>query len=121
MFAIQRRYLDLVRERGFRLPGALSRLHADDVERIRTALAARSTRGTVPCNNDLLAANIIDDGARLWFIDYEYAGNNDACFELGNIWSEANLDPDAARASWSRPTTAGPSPTQGRPGPAVRA
>jgi thiamine kinase-like enzyme len=36
----------------------------------------------------------MDDGSRLWFIDYEYAGNNDACFELGNIWSEAALDVD---------------------------
>jgi thiamine kinase-like enzyme len=46
---------------------------------------------TVPCNNDLLAGNFIDDGARLWLVDYEYAGNNDPCFELGNIWSEAAL------------------------------
>jgi thiamine kinase-like enzyme len=28
-------------------------------------------------------------GLRL--IDYEYSGNNDACFELGNIWSESDL------------------------------
>ena len=48
----------------------------------------------MPCHNDLLAANIMDDGDRLWFIDYEYAGNNDPCFELGNIWSEADLAPD---------------------------
>src|SRR5205823_2264386 len=27
--------------------------------------------------------------------DYEYSGNNDPCFELGNIWSEANLPVDA--------------------------
>ena len=45
----------------------------------------------MPCNNDLLAANFIDDGDRLWLIDYEYSGNNDPCFELGNIWSESNL------------------------------
>jgi thiamine kinase-like enzyme len=32
------------------------------------------------------------DGHRMWFIDYEYSGNNDPCFELGNIWSEAGLD-----------------------------
>jgi thiamine kinase-like enzyme len=46
---------------------------------------------TVPCHNDLLAANLIDDGERVAIIDYEYAGNNDPCFELGNIWSEATL------------------------------
>jgi thiamine kinase-like enzyme len=41
-----------------------------------------------------LAANIMDSDGRIWFIDYEYSGNNDPCFELGNIWSEASLDPD---------------------------
>jgi thiamine kinase-like enzyme len=45
----------------------------------------------VPCNNDLLAANFIDDGKQIWLIDYEYSGNNDACFELGNIYSESAL------------------------------
>jgi thiamine kinase-like enzyme len=91
MFRIQRSYLDIVASRGFRLPPRyLEFLPA--VERIRTALAARD-EGTVPCNNDLLAANFIaeDDTQRLWLIDYEYSGNNDACFELGNVWSEANL------------------------------
>ena len=27
-------------------------------------------------------------------IDYEYSGNNDPCFELGNIWSECGLSTD---------------------------
>jgi thiamine kinase-like enzyme len=63
------------------------------VARIRAALAVHPTK-PVPCHNDLLAGNILDDGARLWFIDYEYSGNNDPCFELGNIWSEATLPPD---------------------------
>jgi thiamine kinase-like enzyme len=56
-------------------------------------LATRD-EGTVPCNNDLLAANFVDDGQQIWLIDYEYSGNNDACFELGNIWSECHLDID---------------------------
>ena len=46
----------------------------------------------VPCNNDLLAGNFIDDGERLWLIDYEYSGMNEPSFELGNIASEAFLD-----------------------------
>jgi thiamine kinase-like enzyme len=46
----------------------------------------------VACNNDLLAGNFIDDGDQIRLIDYEYAGNNDACFELGNIGSECHLD-----------------------------
>jgi thiamine kinase-like enzyme len=92
MFGLQRRYLSLVQERGFRLPPRYVEL-MPLAQRIDEALAVR--RGpTVPCNNDLLAANFIDDGDRLWVIDYEYGGNNDECFELGNIWSESHLSLD---------------------------
>jgi thiamine kinase-like enzyme len=89
MFAVQRRYLDIVTGRGFRLPARYLDL-MPQVEQIAAALAVRRVP-TVPCNNDLLAANFIDDGSRLWVIDYEYGGNNDPCFELGNIWQEAEL------------------------------
>ncbi len=92
MFTTQRRYLGIVRDHGFRLPPRYDEF-APAVERIREALAVQDD-GTVPCNNDLLAENFIDDGDRIWIIDYEYSGNNDACFELGNIWSEASLPPE---------------------------
>lgn len=89
MFDIQRRYLAVVRERGFRMPtGYVDFMPL--VERMRAALAVRP-EPAVPCNNDLLPANLIDDGERIWLIDYEYSGNNDPCFELGNMWSEAAL------------------------------
>ncbi len=92
MFAIQQRYLAIVQERGFRLPGRYLEL-LPQAGRVAEALAVRR-ESTVPCNNDLLAANFIDDGGRLWVIDYEYGGNNDPCFELGNIWSESELTLD---------------------------
>ena len=92
MFDVQRGYLAVVRQHGYRLPdGYLD--FGDTVARIRGALATR--RGpAVACNNDLLAGNFIDDGGPIRLIDYEYSGNNDACFELGNIWSECHLDDD---------------------------
>ncbi len=92
MFDIQRRYLDVVRARGFRLPDGYAGL-LPCFDAIRHALAARPAT-PAPCNNDLLAGNFIDDGNRIWLIDYEYSGNNDPCFELGNIWSECGLDAD---------------------------
>jgi thiamine kinase-like enzyme len=92
MFDIQRGYLQVVLDRGFQLPAGYLEL-MPTVERMRTALAVNAP-ASVPCHNDLLAANIMDDGERTWFIDFEYAGNNDPCFELGNIWSEANLAPE---------------------------
>jgi thiamine kinase-like enzyme len=92
MFQVQRGYLDIVDERGFRLPPGYREL-LGQAEQIRVALAAQP-QATVPCHNDLLAANMISEGPRIWFIDYEYAGNNDPYFELGNLWAEAQLAPE---------------------------
>jgi len=89
MAAVQDGYLATVQERGFRLPaGYLD--HMPAIHRVRAALSS-APEPTVPCNNDLLAENFIDDGERIRVIDYEYSGNNDPCFELGNIWSECHL------------------------------
>jgi thiamine kinase-like enzyme len=96
MFDIQRRYYGIVRTRGFRHPAGYAGLRPR-FEEIGRALAARRA-GLVPCNNDLLAGNFIDDGERIWLIDYEYSGNNDPCFELGNIASESGLDADGLAA-----------------------
>jgi thiamine kinase-like enzyme len=92
MFERQPRYLKTVRDNGFKIP--LDYLeHADTFAQIEKALTA-TDQTTVPCNNDLLAGNFIEDGERVWIIDYEYSGNNDPCFELGNIWSECGLSTD---------------------------
>jgi thiamine kinase-like enzyme len=93
MFDIQRRYLSVARSRGFRVPAGYDDL-LPQFSAASKALAVRA-EGTVPCHNDLLAANFIDDGDRIWLIDYELSGNNDACFELGNIGSESYLSQDA--------------------------
>ncbi|TPG33627.1 choline/ethanolamine kinase family protein [Mycolicibacterium hodleri] len=89
MFALQSSYLKIARQNGFRIPDDYSDF-ADQFESIRRALEPDSQR-TVPCNNDLLAANFVEDGDKIWLIDYEYSGNNDPCFELGNIWRDNRL------------------------------
>jgi len=96
MFERQQGYLRTVRARGMRLPaGYLD--HAETFRRIQGALSVRAV-ATVPCNNDLLAENFVDDGQKVWIIDYEYSGNNDAAFELGNIGYECRLDADQFEA-----------------------
>jgi thiamine kinase-like enzyme len=96
MFALQPRYYATAQQAGIRIPAGYAAL-LPAFEAAKAALAVRD-EGTVPCNNDLLAANFIDDGRRLWLIDYEYSGNNDPCFELGNIAAETGLDADALAA-----------------------
>jgi thiamine kinase-like enzyme len=64
-----------------------------ELDGIARALAANPLP-TVPCHNDLAPYNFIDDGERLWIIDFEFSGNNDPCSDLGMIASEAELDVD---------------------------
>lgn len=42
-------------------------------------------------HNDLLAANILDDGDRLWLIDWEYGGVNTPLFDLAGMASNNGL------------------------------
>lgn len=96
MQARQAGYLEVVTERGFALPPTY-RHHLDDWTRVHQALAARP-QPRVPCNNDLLAGNFIDDGERVWLIDYEYAGQNDVGFELGNTTTECEFTSEMTEA-----------------------
>jgi len=92
MFERQPAYLQTTRQHGFRIPADYVD-HAEAFAAAERVLTATDDT-TVPCNNDLLAGNFIEDGERMWLIDYEYSGNNDPCFELGNIWSECGLSLD---------------------------
>ena len=92
MFEIQRGYVGVVQERGFRLPDRYYEFEPQ-VRALEEAMRVRR-EPTVPCNNDLLAENFIDCGGELRLIDYEYSGNNEPSFELGNVWSESNLTLD---------------------------
>ena len=89
MFVIQPRYLEIVLARGFRLPDRY-RDFEPHMAAIKDALAGRP-EATVPANNDLLAENILHSPSGLRLIDYEYSGNNEPSFELGNLWSESGL------------------------------
>ena len=107
MFSRQARYLEVVREHGIALPAGYAD-HAAAWDDVRRALAA-APRPTVPCNNDLLAANYIDDGEQVWLIDYEYSGNNDACFELGNTATECSFTDEQVDA-WCEAYFGDPTP-----------
>jgi thiamine kinase-like enzyme len=50
-------------------------------------------------HNDLLAANFIDDGKRLWLVDWEYAGFNSPLFDLGGLASNSELSREQAEAA----------------------
>ncbi len=49
-------------------------------------------------HNDLLPANFLDDGKKLWLIDFEYAGFNTAMFDLAGLSSNAGFDETQSEA-----------------------
>jgi thiamine kinase-like enzyme len=89
-FRVVEAYAAIAGERGVPLPGAHGRAkeHADRIER------ARGPRPVAPCHNDLLNANFILDGERLWIVDWEYAGMGDVFFDLANFSVNHELEPD---------------------------
>jgi thiamine kinase-like enzyme len=64
----------------------------------------------VLCHDDLLPANLIDDGERVRIVDWEYAGMGDRFFDLGSLSVHAGLDEGddewLLTAYWGEPPTA---------------
>jgi thiamine kinase-like enzyme len=95
VFHVVRDYAHTLREGGSRhillLPDLLAR-----AARLEAAVGPVDV---VFGHNDLLAANFIDDGKRLWLVDWEYAGFNSPLFDLGGLASNNELAGEqAARA-----------------------
>jgi thiamine kinase-like enzyme len=90
MLGLAERYRAVAERRGLPLPpGYRDRRSA--VQAIGVALAAHPLP-TVPCHNDLLADNYIEQAGRLRLVDWEYSGNGDPAFELGNTCRELDYD-----------------------------
>ncbi len=80
VFAVVDDYRRVAEARGVPPPAAFTGLRAL-AERIR---AARGPQAEVPCHNDLLNANFLDDGM-VRIVDWEYAGMGDRFFDLANL------------------------------------
>ena len=96
MFRLIEYYLGIVDQQQVTIPGDY-REWLPAVARIEHAVAVHSLP-SVPCHNDLLCENFIDDGSALRIVDYELSGNNDPCFDLGNTAQEAEFDQDLRAA-----------------------
>ena len=46
-------------------------------------------------HNDLVAGNLLDDGERLWLVDWEYAGFNTPLFDIAGLASNSEASPEA--------------------------
>lgn len=84
-------YTEVARRRGVALPSGLGDWLALG-RRIETALAPAAV---TLCHNDLLPANLVDDGRAIRVLDWEYAAMGDPLFDLANLAANAELAADA--------------------------
>lgn len=89
-FQVIRTYALTARRLGAVLPEDLDTM-LEDARRMSRRIAPFRP---VLCHNDLMPANLIDDGQRLWLIDWEYAGVGHALFDLANLSANAALTHD---------------------------
>jgi thiamine kinase-like enzyme len=87
-FRVVEEYRETALVRGGSVPEAYGRAHAI----ARQIEARRADSALVPCHNDLLNANFLDDGERLRIVDWEYAGMGDRFFDLANFSINHELD-----------------------------
>lgn len=91
VFALIDEYRGLLASKGLELPAVFLECEA----------AAAATRGAltprgalVPSHCDPLCENFLDVGDRMFLIDYEYAGNNDAMWDLADLSVEGSFGPE---------------------------
>ena len=90
VFQVSRSYLQLLETRQASPYAVPLALLAERNQRLEQAVGAVHL---VFGHNDLLAANLLDDGRRLWLIDWDYAGFNSPLFDLANLASNNELTP----------------------------
>ena len=87
-FHVIRDYAHTLKAGGSRMIGELDGYLklADELEQVQVPLPI------IFGHNDLLPGNLIDDGSRLWLIDFEYGGFSTAMFDLAGLASNAGFD-----------------------------
>ncbi|MBL9122776.1 MAG: phosphotransferase family protein [Planctomycetaceae bacterium] len=86
-FAALRSYIATANRQGAWLPDDIAAILAD-ADELEAGLAPHRP---VLCHNDLLPANLIDTGERVWIVDWELAGAGHPMFDLGGLASNAEL------------------------------
>ena len=89
VFYVIKYYANFLKKNKSSHTGILENL-LDKSEKLETL---SSPREIVFGHNDFLAANFLDDGSKIWVVDWEYGGFNDPLFDLGGLSSNNDFDP----------------------------
>jgi len=90
LFAMIDDYLKVLATKDVELPDGYHDV-VREADAVRAALA-RAPLPLVPCHCDPLCENFIDDGTRMWVVDWEYSGMNDPMWDLGDLSVEGGFD-----------------------------
>ncbi len=90
LFAMIEEYKALLAKLGATLPEGYDATVAQ-AGAVRLALDANPV-ALAPCHCDPLCENFLDDGERMWIVDWEYSGMNDPWWDLGDLSVEAGFD-----------------------------
>ncbi|MEP7204105.1 MAG: choline/ethanolamine kinase family protein [Ilumatobacteraceae bacterium] len=89
LFPMIDEYKALLSSKGAALPAGYDEVQRQ-AETVRAALEAAPV-ALAPCHCDPLCENFLDTGTRMFVIDYEYAGNNDPMWDLGDLSVEGEF------------------------------
>jgi thiamine kinase-like enzyme len=89
LFSMVDDYLSILDKLGAELPEGYHDL-VREAEAVRAALDAQPT-ALSPCHCDPLCENFLDNGDRMWVVDWEYSGMNDPIWDLGDLSVEAGF------------------------------
>ncbi len=90
LFAMIDDYLGVLDGLGAALPDGYHDV-VKEAEAVRRALD-RNPAALKPCHCDPLCENFLDDGRRMWIVDWEYSGMNDPIWDLGDLSVEAGFE-----------------------------
>ena len=89
LFAMIDDYLAILDERKAQLPPGYAEV-VESAAPVRTALQSNPA-ALAPCHCDPLCENFLDNGERMWIVDWEYSGMNDPLWDLGDLSVEAGF------------------------------
>lgn len=89
LFSMIDDYLKTLKELNAELPKG----YHDIVKKAKPVQQAIENHPTplAPCHCDPLAENFLDNGDRMWMVDWEYSGMNDPLWDLGDLSVEAGF------------------------------
>ena len=93
--SVAQEYLDVLRAKNAELPEGYERVQ-EEAEGIRAVLND-TCKAFVPCHNDPAPENLVDTGERVFILDWEFGGNNDPYWDLGDFSVESDFTEEQDR------------------------